>query len=60
MFHFVNYYYGGFQIFRFIEDKLYGTLDGPLDTSYEKGFFIFMIIYDKEGFPFKLFPKFYF
>ena len=42
----------GFQIFGFIEDALYGVLEGPPNTYYEKGFFNFRIKYPKD-YPWK-------
>lgn len=48
----------GYQLFKFIGDKLYGVLEGPPNTYYENGFLHFVMIYD-NGYPFKP-PKFYF
>ena len=48
----------GFQIFGLIENVIYGVLQGPPKTSYENGFFKFMITYSNDR-PFKS-PKFYF
>ena len=50
--------YEGFQLFAFIEDKIYGVLQGLPNTLFENGFFYFTIIYTKD-YPFKP-PKFYF
>ena len=57
MFQIVNSNYERFQVFGFIEDKLYEALEGSLNASYENGFFVFIIIYDKECFPFKNISK---
>ena len=48
----------GFQIFGLIDNVIYGVLQGPPETSYENGFFKFMITYPNE-YPFKP-PKFEF
>ena len=48
----------GFQIFGLIEQSIFGILEGPPDTIYENGFFLFMIKYTND-YPFKP-PKFYF
>ena len=50
--------YEGFQLFGFIEDKLYGVLEGIPDTYFENGFFPFVIIFP-NNYPFKP-PEFYF
>ena len=47
-----NDQYEGFQLFAFIEDKLYGVLQGPSNTPFENGFFQFTIKY-QNGYPFK-------
>ena len=49
----------GFHLFDFIENTLYGVLEGPPDTDYENGFFHFKIIYP-DGYPLEAPPKFYF
>ena len=48
----------GFQIYGIKENKLIGVIEGPPETSYENGFFIFEIIISKN-YPFK-FGEFYF
>ena len=48
----------GYQLFAFIEDKLYGVLEGPPDTPFENGFFQFTIKY-ADDYPWKP-PKFQF
>ena len=53
----VKYGYEGFQLFGFIEDRLYGVLEGPPDTSFENGFFPFVIIFSND-YPFET-PEFY-
>jgi len=48
----------GYQIFEYIDFKLYGVLEGPPNTIYENGFFQFMIQFSTI-FPFVP-PKFIF
>ena len=48
----------GYQIFEYIDFKLYGVLEGPPNTIYENGFFQFMIKFSTI-FPFVP-PKFIF
>ena len=48
----------GYQIFGYIDYKLYGVLEGPPNTIYENGFFQFMIQFS-SSFPFVP-PKFIF
>ena len=60
MFHIVNSNYERFQVFGFIEDKLYEALEGLLDASYENGFFFPWLYMIKKVFLLKIFPKFYF
>ena len=48
----------GYQIFGYIDFKLYGVLEGPPNTIYENGFFQFMIQFS-TSFPFAP-PKFIF
>ena len=48
----------GFQIFSFINNILFGVLEGPISSPYQKGFFLFKIIYGLR-YPFDA-PKFYF
>ena len=48
----------GFQLFGFIENKIYGVLEGPPYSPYENGFFRFTITYGKD-YPFKP-PRFLF
>ena len=48
----------GYQIFGYIDFKLYGVLEGPPNTIYENGFFQFMIHFS-DSFPFVP-PKFIF
>ena len=38
----------GYQIFGVIDLKIYGVLEGPLNTIYENGFFPFIIEYSPE------------
>jgi len=52
-------FYEGFQIYRIKDSKLIGALEGPPDTPYENGFFIFEIIFPEDNYPFKP-PKFIF
>ena len=49
----------GYQLLKFIDNKLYGVLEGPPNTYFENGFFNFVIIYE-NGYPLVKFPKFYF
>ena len=44
---------------KFIDNKLYGVLEGPPNTYFEKGFFQFVIIYE-SGYPLGNSIKFYF
>ena len=48
----------GYQILYLKNDTLIGVLEGPPETSFEKGYFLFKIIFS-EDFPFKP-PKFIF
>ena len=48
----------GFQLYRFKDNKLIGSLEGPPQTFYENGFFLFEMTYPKD-YPFKP-PKFKF
>ena len=48
----------GFQILTFMNNTLFGVLEGPISSPYQKGFFLFKIIFSFEN-PFKT-PKFYF
>ena len=48
----------GFQLFGFIENKIYGVLEGPPNSPYENGFFRFTITYERD-YPFKP-PEFLF
>ena len=34
----------GYQLLKFIDNKLYGVLEGPPNTYFENGFFHFVII----------------
>ena len=52
-------YSEGFQILFLKHETLVGVLEGPPDTPYENGFFLFKIILSKE-FPFGRTPKFIF
>ena len=54
-----NFYYEGFQIYGIIDEKLIGVMEGPPNTSYEKGFFLFQIIIDKD-YPLSQGNKFFF
>lgn len=49
----------GFQIYGLIDNKLIGVIEGPPQTSYEKGFFIFEIVISKS-YPLGGLGKFYF
>ena len=49
----------GYQLLKFIDNKLYGVLEGPPNTYFENGFFNFVIVYE-NGYPLGKFPKFYF
>ena len=42
----------GYQILNFINDTLIGVLEGPPDTPYENGYFLFKILFP-DDFPFK-------
>ena len=53
-----NFYYEGFQIYGLIDEKLIGVMEGPPNTLYEKGFFLFEIIIDKN-YPFGGGSKFF-
>ena len=44
-------FYEGIQIYGIIDNKCIGVIEGPPKTSYEKGFFLFEIIIDKN-YPF--------
>ena len=48
----------GFQIFSLKNNSLIGVLEGPPETSFENGYFLFKILFPKD-FPFKP-PKFIF
>ena len=48
----------GYQIFSFKDETLLGVLEGPPNTPYENGFFLFKLLVPKD-FPFKP-PEFYF
>ena len=48
----------GFQLFGFIENKIYGVLEGPPNSPYENEFFRFTITYRRD-YPFKP-PEFLF
>ena len=48
----------GFQIYRIKDNRLIGALEGPPETPYENGFFIFEIIFP-DGFHYSP-PKFIF
>ena len=48
----------GFQIFTLKNNSLIGVLEGPPETSFENGYFLFKILFSNE-FPFKP-PKFVF
>ena len=50
--------YEGFQIYSLKDDTLIGVLEGPPDTPYENGYFLFKIIFP-DDFPIKP-PKFIF
>ena len=50
--------YEGFQILDMKDDFLIGVLEGPPDTPYENGYFLFKIIFTKD-FPLKS-PRFIF
>ena len=53
-----NVQYEEFQLFGFIDDKVYGVLEGLPNTPFENGFFQFTMIYT-DDYPFKP-PKLYF
>ena len=42
----------GFQIFSFKNDTLIGVLEGPINTPYENGYFLFKMIFS-DDFPFR-------
>jgi surface protein len=42
----------GFQIISLIDDTIIGVLEGPIQTSYENGFFFFKIKY-RSNYPFR-------
>ena len=47
-------YEEGFQILSIIYDTLIGVLEGPLNTPYENGFFLFKMVFDSSfplGYP---------
>jgi ubiquitin-protein ligase len=48
----------GYQIFSFIGQTVIGVMEGPPNTSYENGYFLFKLCFN-ENFPFSP-PKFYF
>jgi len=48
----------GYQILSFKHDTLIGVLEGPPNTIYENGYFLFKILLPKD-YPFKV-PQFYF
>jgi ubiquitin-conjugating enzyme E2 D/E len=50
--------YEGFQIYGIRNNKCIGVIEGPPQTPYEKGFFLFEIILSRE-YPFNI-SKFYF
>ena len=50
--------YEGFQIFSLKDETLIGVLEGPPDTPYENGYFLFKIIFSKY-FPLRS-PSFFF
>jgi len=52
-------FYEGFQTYRLKDNRLIGALEGPPQTPYEKGFFIFEIKFPENDYPF-LPPKFFF
>ena len=49
----------GYQIFSLKNNTLYGVLEGPPNTPYENGYFLFKMLFPAEDFPFKP-PKFIF
>ena len=51
-------YQEGYKIYGFIDNKIIGTLEGPLRTIYENGYFHFEIIYS-NNYPFRP-PIFFF